>query len=179
MRYEDLDFIAPRAADAPAGVNEAEVFGSAVWLWMHSTSHRNAPLHMLSALLLPAIKSRQFVLASHGGKPVFYMSWARMSADAEARYVSNPPECMPAEDWTSGERNWILDWVAPFGHTRQIKRLLSQTLLRNQSAKSLNHRGSQTGLRIMTFSRRTVPATENPAGTLTISSSGNNTGEQQ
>ena len=160
MRHDDLDLIAPLAPGGETDINEAEVFGSAVWLWMHSASHRNAPLHMLSALLLPAIKHRQFVLASQNGQPVFYLAWANLSAEAEERYLHNSPQCMPEADWTSGDRLWILDWVAPFGHTRQLKRLLSHRLFPGQTAHALNHRGNRTGLRIMHFHGIAVPAEE-------------------
>ncbi len=151
MRYNNLDIIAPHVAGSSPGVNEAEVLGSAVWLWMHSESHRDTPLHMLSRLLLPAIKARQFVLASENGKPVFYLAWACLNAEAESRYLRNMPECMLPEDWTSGDRTWILDWVAPFGHTWQLRRLLAEKLFPERSACSLNHRGNLTGLRVMTF----------------------------
>lgn len=89
MRYDKFDIIAPTLLGGE--FNEAELFGSTVWLWMHSASHRNALLHMLSALLLPAIKTRQFVLASENGKPVFYLSWARLNKEAEKRYLQNSP----------------------------------------------------------------------------------------
>lgn len=82
MRFDTLDVIAPGLLEAPC--NEAEVLGSAVWLWMHSASHRDVPLHALSALLLPAIKQRQFVLATEHGKPVFFLIWAGLSPEAGA-----------------------------------------------------------------------------------------------
>src|ERR1035437_8081062 len=99
MRYENLDIIAPSISGEE--FNEAEVLGSAVWLWMHSEAHRDASLRMLSSLLLPAIKNKQFVLVSEHGKPIFYLSWAGLSLDAEGRYLNNPPQCMPEEDWVS------------------------------------------------------------------------------
>ena len=151
MRYDGLDIITPLAPGEDSNLNDAEVLGSAVWLWMHSELHRNAPLHLLSAQLLPAIKSRQFVLARENGAPVFYMSLARFSAEAEERHIKNPPHHMALEDWTSGERAWILNWVAPFGHTWRIKRLLAQSLFPGWTMKSLYHRDEKTGRRIMTF----------------------------
>jgi len=151
MRYDNLDVIAPHVMGDNYRFNEAEVLGSAVWLWMHSASHREAPLHMLSALLLPAIKNRQFVLASEDTKPIFYMSWARLSLDAERRYLYNPPQCMPVGDWASGERLWFLDWIAPFGHSRCMRTLLSHRLFPGWYARSLYHRGEEKRLRIMSF----------------------------
>jgi len=144
-----LDIIAPGLLEQ--SWNEAEVLGSAVWLWMHSTSHRERPLHTLSALLLPAIKYRQFILASEAGKPVFYLAWANLSLEAEQRYLQQHPVCMPDTDWNSGEYMWILDWVAPFGHTRVMRRLLERQLFANRCARALYHRGDERGLKIKTF----------------------------
>lgn len=147
MRHDGLDIIAPAALGEQ--FSEAEAFGSAVWLWMHSAAHHDAPLHLLSALLLPAIKNRQFVLASENGKPVFYLSWALLSEAAERRYLKNPPQCMPTDDWVSGERLWLLDWVAPFGHTRRMRSLVFRRLFPGWCVRALHHRGEQRGLRVV------------------------------
>jgi len=149
MRYGSFDITAPAIFNEP--FNEAEVLGSAVWLWMHSSAHRDAPLHTLSALLLPAIKTRQFVLATELGKPVFFLSWANLSEEAEGRYLRNAPVCMREEDWISGDRMWILDWVAPFGHTLAMSRLLWRKLFFNRCARALYHRGNERGLHVKTF----------------------------
>lgn len=151
MRYDQLDLIAPAAPGGDAAFNEAEVFGSAVWLWMHSQAHRNAPLHVLQRVLLPAIKTRQFLLASESGRPIAYVGWASFDQGAEARYLANPPDQMREGDWISGDRRWILDWVAPFGHTRRIKTLLAERLFPGWMARALNHRGAETGLRIQKY----------------------------
>jgi cytolysin-activating lysine-acyltransferase len=151
MRIDTLDITAPAIFGFGASFNEAEALGSAVWLWMHSPAHRDAPLHTLSALLLPAIKTRQFVLATQLGKPVFFLSWANLSEEAESRYLHNPPVCMPEADWNSGERMWILDWVAPFGHSRMMRHILERHLFPTWQARALYHRGNERGLRIKTF----------------------------
>ena len=52
MSDDTLEVLAPTGPDSP--IDEAQVLGSAVWLWMHSAAHRDAPLHSLSTLLLPA-----------------------------------------------------------------------------------------------------------------------------
>ncbi|SEH91544.1 toxin-activating lysine-acyltransferase [Pseudomonas asplenii] len=149
MHYGSLNVLAPEQPDSP--IDEAQVLGSAVWLWMHSQSHRDAPLHSLSALLLPAIKLRQFILISEAGKPVFFLSWLNLSAEAEARYLREPAVCLPEADWNSGDRLWINDWVAPFGHTRQVTGLLRRHLWATRIARSLYHRGDERGLRVMNF----------------------------
>lgn len=149
MRYDTYNITAP--AISGEVFSEAEVLGSSVWLWMHSSEHRDAPLQVLSTLLLPAIKTGQFILAVEDGKPVFFLSWAMLSAEAESRYLSNPPHCMLEADWNSGERMWILDWVAPFGHTRAISRLLWRNIFPSRWARALYHRGNDKGQRIKTF----------------------------
>ena len=149
MRFGTLDITAP--ALTGEDYSESEMLGAAVWLWMHSAAHRDAPLQTLSALLLPALKQQQFILAAEHGRPVFYLSWANFDEAAEARYLRNPPVCMPEADWASGERMWIVDWVAPFGHTRRMSRLLAQRLFSNRCMRSLYHRANRNGLRILTF----------------------------
>jgi cytolysin-activating lysine-acyltransferase len=156
VKFGSLDVIAPSLlssgiTQASEAWTEAEVLGSTVWLWMHSQKHREAPLHMLSTLLLPAIKHQKFILISEQGKPVFYLSWANLNAEAEARYVKNPSYVMPQEDWNSGDRMWVLDWVAPFGHTKVVCKLLQKYLFTNLFMRSLYHRGNDKGLRVKTF----------------------------
>jgi len=142
-RYEIL---APRLLGGE--FNEATALGSATWLWLHSARHRNVPLHTLSTLLLPAIKHGKFVLVSERGQPVFYMSWADLDEQAESRYLRHSPEQMPQQDWDSGQRMWILDWIAPFGHTRLMTQLLRTRLLPTRCLRTLYHKGSERGLRI-------------------------------
>lgn len=149
MRDQGYEIIAPGLLEQ--GWNEAAALGSAIWLWMHSKAHRDAPLHTLSALLLPAIKRRQFILVAEAGRPVFYLSWANFSPEAEQRYLRNSPLLMPEPDWDCGERMWILDWIAPFGHTRAMHRLLRRHLFANRQGRYLDHRGEERGLRIQTF----------------------------
>lgn len=149
MRIDDFDITAPAIFDEPW--NEATALGCATWLWMHSKAHRDAPLHSLSSLLLPALKHRQFVLGSEGGKPVFFVSWLNLSVDAEQRYLSNAPIELDEADWNSGERLWFNDWVAPFGHTAALTRLLTHRLFHNRCARALYHRGEERGLKVKTF----------------------------
>ncbi|MDP2065517.1 MAG: toxin-activating lysine-acyltransferase [Burkholderiaceae bacterium] len=149
MSRPPLSIVAPGLIEQPW--SEAEVLGSVVWLWMHSASHRDFPLHTLPVLLLPAIKRRQFVLASEAGQPVFYLSWASFHPEAEQRYLANSPLLMPEHDWNCGDRLWLLDWVAPFGHTRAMSRIVTRQLFANRWWRALDHRGDARGLSIRTF----------------------------
>ncbi|WJV55545.1 toxin-activating lysine-acyltransferase [Pectobacteriaceae bacterium CE90] len=128
--------------------SEAEILGSAVWLWMHSPLHRDAPLHTLSTLLLPIIKRQQYAIVCEDNQPIFFLSWAWLDEAAEHRYLTQPSILMPESDWTSGNRMWIVDWIAPFGHSLSIRRLVSRTLLPEYCFRSLDHQGSRRGKRV-------------------------------
>lgn len=129
----------------------ADSFGASVWLWVHSPLHRDAPLHSLPTLLLPIIECQQYVLVAHQNKPVFFFSWAWLSEDAEARYLTKPALLMPEADWRSGERFWICDWIAPFGHTADMRRLILHDLFPTHCMRALYHRGQTRGKRVLMF----------------------------
>ena len=137
--------------------SEAEALGASVWLWMQSPMHRSLPLVTLHALLLPAIKRRQFVIASRQNQPLFYAAWAHFDVHAEARYLARSAVHMPAQDWTGGPRLWALAGIAPFGHTRDVAYLLTHGLFAQCWGRALDHRGSQRGLRVRTFRGVAVP----------------------
>jgi len=152
MKFEGLNIICPAKTGKP--FNEAEVLGLAVWLLIQSDSRKELPLMDLPVILLPAIKHGQFILALEDDKPVFFISWAEMSAEAEARYLDQPPELMPLADWHSGDRIWCLDWLAPFGHTFVASRLFKNVLFAERCVRSLYHRGDEKGMRLMHFHGR-------------------------
>ncbi len=137
-------------------VNEAEVLGASIWLWMHSAQHKEAPLEALPTLLLPAIKQRQYVLAFQNGKPVFFMIWAWLDEDAEQRYLTRKPLLLQENDWRSGTRMWVTDIVAPFGHSRQMANLVLNELFPEHSFRSLWHRGAERGKRVKHYHGRQV-----------------------
>jgi len=151
---QQLDILVPALHEETW--SEAAALGGAVWLWLHSTSHRNMPLSGLSALLLPAIAKRQFLLASHNGQPVAYISWANLSEEAEHRYLNQHPLHMAEADWNSGDRMWILDWVAPFGHTAATAHLILSQLFADRCFRSLYHRGNERGMKIKQFRGRAL-----------------------
>ncbi len=132
-------------------MSEAEVFGASVWLWMHSPQHRDLPLHCLPTVLLPVIKHQQYMLVSHQRRPLFFISWMWLNEAAEHRYLTEPAIMVQVSDWASGERLWIRDWIAPFGDSLAMSRLVSNTLFPDCCFRSLYHKGAQQGLRVMNF----------------------------
>lgn len=135
-----LHLIAPIRGDV---VNEGEVLGAAVWLWMHSARHRTLSLQALQGMLLPVIRAGQYVLAIEAGRPVCYMAWAWFDAEAEARYLAEPERLFDPSEWSCGDRFWVIDWVAPFGHSRSLRYLLDEDLLSHSCSRILcrTHKG--------------------------------------
>jgi cytolysin-activating lysine-acyltransferase len=135
------------------GHSEAEVLGAVTWLWLHSARHRELPLMALSQTLLTPLKAQQYILASAddgagGMRPVAYLAWANLSAEAERRYLQcRSSALLPVQDWTGGDRMWMTDWVAPFGHTAQFGRLVT-ALLPESCFRLLYHRGDERGVRV-------------------------------
>lgn len=152
MQLKNLIITAPSVTTTDR--SEAEIFGSVVWLWMNSKSQSDMPLSALAIWLLPALKSKQFVLAYEADgqqtKPVAYMAWAQLSAEAESRYVDNPALGLSPEDWRSGDRAWITDYFAPYGHARQFADAIAATLP-DSCFRSLYHRGADRGMRVLHF----------------------------
>jgi cytolysin-activating lysine-acyltransferase len=160
ITIEGIDYLAPllvpallneRASVASQTNHEAHIFGSVTWLWMQSKSHWGMQLHRLATLLLPAIKSGQYILGTERGKPVFYLSWASLDLEAESRYLDGAARNIQVADWTSGDRVWFNDWIAPFGHTFTAERAICRVLWRKGLARSLYHRADLRGMRVMGF----------------------------
>ena len=138
-------------ADVP---NDAEIFGSAVWLWMQGPNHRNLPLHALDRLLLPAVRIQQFALVmetdAQTTRPVGYMAWANLGAQAESRYIASPLYGLNEEDWNSGDRMWCTDFFAPQASPHRVQRVLAPLFAR-ASFRYMSHRSNERGAKVFTF----------------------------
>jgi cytolysin-activating lysine-acyltransferase len=154
LPIESFNITAP-ALGLP-GHSETEILGAVTWLWMHSPRHRDLPLIALSQAVLAPLKAQQFILASAANsdgsfRPVAYVAWANFSAEAERHYLQvGATALLRPEEWASGDRMWITDWVTPFGHAAQFCRTV-QTLLGDSCIRTLYHRGDERGHRLMTM----------------------------
>jgi cytolysin-activating lysine-acyltransferase len=163
MTTHPFQTIAP-AFNAPA-TSDAESFGSAIWLWMQSNKHCDRPLFALKDMLLAPIQLGQYVLVMEhtphgaGRRPIGYLGWANLSAEAEARYVDNPLTGLRREDWNSGDRMWFIDFVAPLGHAAQVHATW-KPLLAHSSGRYMYHRSNERGVQIRKFVGARVSAQE-------------------
>ncbi len=87
--------------------------GRITWLWCNSDLHCSWPIALQTRFVLPPVTLGQYAIVERNGVPQAYCSWARMTLDVETEYVLNPNSLKP-EDWASGDRLWVIDWIAPF-----------------------------------------------------------------
>lgn len=149
MRYGNYFIQAPLLLGGE--VSQAEVFGAAVWLWMHSERHRDAPLYVLPTVLLPIIKRQQYVLVSEDNRPVFFLSWMWLNPQSEQHYLTDSALSITDEEWCSGDRMWFRDCIAPFGHTLAMRNLLRKVIMPETCAHYLWHKGLRHGGQIRAF----------------------------
>lgn len=130
--------------------NESEVLGAITWLWYQSPSHRQVPIAEMMAYVLPVLKNGQFALFCMGSQPIGYISWAYFDEVAQAHYLQSDRYLRDNSDWNCGDNIWLIQWFAPLGHSHQMRSAARQ-LFPNTTIRALYHRGSDKGLRILTF----------------------------
>lgn len=121
--------------------------GEVVWLMAHSDLHRNWPIESIFQWVVPALMHKQCRLYRSEGKPVGYVAWAYLSTEVEEAYVLNTRSLQP-KDWTSGDRLWIIDLIAPFGEGRNILTDLRHGLFKDEIARVLRAKTNSNEMRI-------------------------------
>jgi len=126
----------------------AEAIGQIVWLLSQSSLHRELKIKALEWSFMPAVVSEQFRIFRFGptpglsdadpasfaqfgltregleSLPLGVAIWANLSEEAEAKLEAG--EHLSAQDWTSGDRTWLVELISPFA-TPENK--LSQIML--------------------------------------------------
>lgn len=100
-------------------IRNSQVFGEVAWLFTQSELHRDWPISSLLRWVIPAISLQQYRIYHQDGAPKGYISWAKLSPDVEREYALCPESLQP-KDWNSGDRYWLVDFISPLGHTKEI-----------------------------------------------------------
>lgn len=108
----------------------SHLLGEITWLLTQSPLHRELKLADLEWLVMPAMLAGQLYVFRDGNKPVGLALWACCTADAEAKLeqgLLEPSNRLTVDEWTSGDRVWLVDLVAPFADAsnRQIELMLA------------------------------------------------------
>jgi len=128
-------------------VPSAAVLGEMVWLYSMSEMHRAWPIGSIHQWLLPALIHKQYRLYRKGGKPVGLVTWAHLTTEAETAYVRDTRSLRPG-DWSAGDRNWIIDFIAPFGDALRIGHDLRTNVFPDEVGRILQVRKGSDTMRI-------------------------------
>jgi cytolysin-activating lysine-acyltransferase len=110
-------------ATAPPTVSH--MLGEMTWLLTQSPLHRALSIGDLEWLVMPALLCEQFYVFRDGSKPVGLALWAKATAEGVAklqRGMIEPENRLTLEEWTKGDRIWLVDLVAPFATTENRQR---------------------------------------------------------
>lgn len=128
-------------------LNASNLLGEIVWLMSHSALHSEWPIGGIQQWIIPALLHKQFRIYRRNGKPVGYVAWAWLSKEAEERYILNTSSLQP-KDWQSGERGWIIDYLAPFGGTREIVNDLKNGIFKDDVGRYLRVKPGEDTMQI-------------------------------
>ncbi|MBN2906004.1 MAG: toxin-activating lysine-acyltransferase [Rhodobacteraceae bacterium] len=98
-------------------------YGDLLFLAFRSPRHSQMSVAELRAYLEPPMELGQFRIFRFDDVPRGMYTWAWMTPEAEERLITGAP--LRPEDWSGGERLWIVDLMAPYrGLTSSIVRWL-------------------------------------------------------
>jgi len=95
----------------------SHLLGEMTWLLTQSPLHRALAIGDLEWLVMPALLNEQFYIFREGDRPVGLALWARTTAEGEAklqRGMIEPGNQLTLEEWSAGDRLWLVDLIAPF-----------------------------------------------------------------
>lgn len=125
MRDTLMPLISPHCGSS-AVIDNAATRGHVAWLMAKEPEYREYPLAAMTHWLEVPIGLGQiqvfFDPVMH--TPVGYVTWAWLSAEVEERWKNDPSMLLHYSEWNEGDRLWIMDLVAPFGHAPDIARHL-------------------------------------------------------
>lgn len=104
--------------------NDAQTLGHVAYLMSKSNAYQSYPMACLVAWIEPAIAVQQIKIFFdvQGRSPVGYITWALLAPDVEKRWLHDPKVLLHFSEWNEGEKLWVMDLVAPFGHCQDIVR---------------------------------------------------------
>lgn len=128
-------------------IPSSAIMGEMVWLYSMSKMHRGWPISSIHQWLVPALMYKQYRIYHKGSKPVGLVTWGWFSKEVEEAYVRNPRMLSP-KDWQSGDRGWLLDFIAPFGDALRIGADLKSTVFAEHMGRYLRVKGGSDTMKI-------------------------------
>jgi hemolysin-activating ACP:hemolysin acyltransferase len=95
------------------------------------------PKFKLEWRVMPPLVQDQAKIYMRDDAPVAYVSWARFSPAVAQRFAM-PPHQLTGADWRSGEENWIVDLIAPFGGAQDVMNDVRTHVFAGQEVRQLS-----------------------------------------
>lgn len=124
------------SAETARPLDKISAMGHAVWLMTQSAPHKHLFITDLEWLLMPAIAAGQFRLWRKDNLPLAFASWAFLNEETEKRMIAGNQRLGPGA-WTSGDRLWLMDLIAPFGGKEEALKELKEKVFPGRTIKSL------------------------------------------
>ena len=103
----------------------SHLLGEMTWLLTQSPLHKAMQIGDLEWLVMPALINQQFYLFRDGDQPVGLALWAKCDPAAEKKLeggMIEPENRLTLEEWTSGDKIWLVDLIAPFATNQNKQR---------------------------------------------------------
>ena len=109
------------AKEALSPTFRAAALGEIMSVFLQSPAHKSVTLGALSGMVLPAVLTKQFMLARTKSKqgdqpptPVGVALWARVSDEVDQRLTAEPdkPIVLLPDEWRSGDNYWLVEVAA-------------------------------------------------------------------
>jgi cytolysin-activating lysine-acyltransferase len=126
----------------------AQLFGEIVWLFTQSPQHKNFWLADLEWLVMTPVQLKQFRMFYKPERPVGVALWAFVTEEVERRLVKGQARLAPG-DWNAGDRLWLVEVVAPFGHTDAMIMNLKQNIFPNRTLSFLGMQDARPVLKTL------------------------------
>lgn len=123
-----------KVSGAQPQLTVSDVFGQITWLMTQSKTHRNFFISDLEWMVMPPVLLKQFRLFPGKTQPLGCALWAKLSAEVEQRLEAGVARLAP-QDWNSGDRLWLVELLAPFGHQEKMIEDLKTTIFAGQQFK--------------------------------------------
>ena len=117
---------------------------------MQSPLHKHFFFADAEWLVLPPVKLQQFRIFRKNNLPIAFASWARLTEEAETRFVAGEVRLQPTE-WNAGDKLWLVDLVAPFGGGEEIIKQLREQVFKDEKVKSLQPAPDGSGMDVVEF----------------------------
>ena len=112
------------------------LIGDVVSLLMASDLHKKYWIDDIGAVFFPPIHLNQFRIYKINDTPVSMVTWAYLTEDTEKKHATGTYSLKP-NDWNAGDRIWMIDLLAPFGHIKPMVYDLKYRIFPNDVGKAI------------------------------------------